>query len=73
MKAQDTLNFSAGIERDNLSITIWGKNINDDKYLISAEDIKMKLGMGVIYSHRIVYAIQVIENLFKIIAYPLKR
>ena len=36
VKAQDTLNFSAGIERDNLSITIWGKNINDDKYLISA-------------------------------------
>ena len=36
LKAQDTINFSAGIEKDNLSITIWGKNINDDKYLISA-------------------------------------
>ena len=36
IKTQDTLNFSAGIEKDNLSIMLWGKNINDDKYLISA-------------------------------------
>ena len=31
IKTQDTLNFSAGIEKDNLSIMLWGKNINDDK------------------------------------------
>ena len=36
IKTQDTLNFSLGIERENLSITVWGKNINDDRYLISA-------------------------------------
>lgn len=36
IKTQDTMNFSAGIEKDNLSIMIWGKNINDDKYLYSA-------------------------------------
>ena len=30
------MNFSAGIEKDNLSIMIWGKNINDDRYLYSA-------------------------------------
>ena len=36
IKTQDTLNFSAGIEKENISIMLWGKNINDDKYLISA-------------------------------------
>ena len=36
IKTQDTLNFSAGLEKENLSIMFWGKNINDDKYLISA-------------------------------------
>ena len=36
IKTQDTMNFSAGIEKDNLSIMIWGKNINDDRYLYSA-------------------------------------
>jgi hypothetical protein len=34
-KEQDTLNFSAGINRGNLSLTLWGKNITDDEYLIS--------------------------------------
>ena len=36
IKTQDTLNISAGIEKENLSIMFWGKNINDDEYLISA-------------------------------------
>ena len=36
IKTQDTLNFSAGLNKDNLSIMFWAKNINDDKYLISA-------------------------------------
>ena len=36
IKTQDTLNFSAGLEKDDLSIMFWAKNINDDKYLISA-------------------------------------
>ena len=36
IKTQDTLNVSAGLERENLSIMFYGKNINDDKYLISA-------------------------------------
>ena len=36
IKTQDTLNVSAGINKDNLSIMFYGKNINDDKYLISA-------------------------------------
>tara|TARA_B100001250_G_scaffold345843_1_gene315430 strand:- start:75 stop:2372 length:2298 start_codon:yes stop_codon:yes gene_type:complete len=36
IKTQDTLNISAGIEKENLSIMFWGKNINDDQYLISA-------------------------------------
>jgi hypothetical protein len=34
-KEQDTLNFSAGINKGNLSLTLWGKNITDDEYLIS--------------------------------------
>ena len=32
-RKQDTLNFSAGIERGNFSLTVWGKNINDDEFL----------------------------------------
>ena len=36
IKTQDTLNFSAGLDKDNLSLMFWAKNINDDKYLISA-------------------------------------
>ena len=32
----DTLNFSAGIEKDNLSISLYGQNINDDEYLTTA-------------------------------------
>lgn len=36
IKTQDTLNFSAGLEKENLSLMFWGKNITDDKYLISA-------------------------------------
>tara|TARA_B100001175_G_scaffold317153_1_gene333082 strand:- start:2667 stop:5093 length:2427 start_codon:yes stop_codon:yes gene_type:complete len=36
IKSQDTLNFSSGLEKDNLSLMFWVKNINDDKYLISA-------------------------------------
>jgi len=32
-RKQDTLNFSAGIERGNFSLTLWGKNINDDEFL----------------------------------------
>jgi outer membrane receptor protein involved in Fe transport len=32
-KEQDTLNFSAGINKGNLSLTLWGKNITDDEYL----------------------------------------
>ena len=35
-RKQNTLNFTAGFEKDNLSITLWGKNINDDEYLTSA-------------------------------------
>jgi len=35
-RKQDTLNFTAGFEKDNLSITLWGKNINDDEFLTSA-------------------------------------
>ena len=35
-KEQDTLNLTAGFEKDNISIKIWGKNINDDKFLTSA-------------------------------------
>ena len=32
-KKQDTLNFSAGINRGNFALTLWGKNINDDEFL----------------------------------------
>ena len=33
----DTLNFSAGVEKDNLSISLYGeKYVNDDEYLTSA-------------------------------------
>ena len=35
-KEQDTFNLTAGFEKDNISIKIWGKNINDDKFLTSA-------------------------------------
>ena len=35
-RKQDTLNLTAGFEKENLSITLWGKNINDDEYLTSA-------------------------------------
>jgi iron complex outermembrane receptor protein len=35
-KEQDTLNLTAGFEKDNISIKIWGKNINDDRFLTSA-------------------------------------
>ena len=35
-REQDTLNLTAGFEKDNISIKIWGKNINDDKFLTSA-------------------------------------
>ncbi len=34
-KKQDTLNFSAGINRGNFALTLWGKNINDDEFLTS--------------------------------------
>ena len=34
-KEQDTLNFSAGINKGNLSLTLWGKNITDDEFLVS--------------------------------------
>ena len=36
IRKMDTLNFSAGIEKDNLSISLYGQNINDDEYLTSA-------------------------------------
>ena len=32
-KKQDTLNFSAGINRGDFSLMLWGKNINDDEFL----------------------------------------
>ena len=35
-RKQDTLSFSTGIEKDNLSISLYGKNINNDEYLSSA-------------------------------------
>jgi hypothetical protein len=35
-REQNTLNFTAGFEKDNLKISLWGKNINDDEYLTSA-------------------------------------
>ena len=35
-RKQDTLNFTLGFQKDDLSITVWGKNINDDEYLTSA-------------------------------------
>lgn len=35
-RKMDTLNFAAGIEKDNLSISLYGQNINDDEYLTSA-------------------------------------
>jgi outer membrane receptor protein involved in Fe transport len=35
-RKMDTLNFSAGIEKDNLSISLYGQNVNDDEYLSSA-------------------------------------
>ena len=34
-REQDTLNFSAGMQKDNLSISVWGKNINDDEFITS--------------------------------------
>ena len=34
-REQDTLNFSAGMQKDNLSIIVWGKNINDDEFITS--------------------------------------
>jgi outer membrane receptor protein involved in Fe transport len=35
-RKMDTLNFSTGIEKDNLSIRLYGQNVNDDEYLTSA-------------------------------------
>ena len=35
-RKQDTLNFTLGFQKDDLSISVWGKNINDDEYLTSA-------------------------------------
>ncbi|MFL2722301.1 MAG: TonB-dependent receptor [Gammaproteobacteria bacterium] len=35
-RKMDTLNFSVGIEKENLSINIYGQNINNDEYLTSA-------------------------------------
>ena len=35
-REMDTLNFAAGIQKDNLSISIYGQNINDDQYLTTA-------------------------------------
>ena len=32
-RKQDTLNFSAGVERGAFSLALWGKNINDDEFL----------------------------------------
>lgn len=35
-RKMDTLNFSTGIQKDNLKISIYGQNFNDDTYLTSA-------------------------------------
>jgi len=35
-RKMDTINFSTGIEKDNLSIRLYGQNVNDDEYLTSA-------------------------------------
>ena len=35
-RKMDTLNFSAGLEKDNLSISLYGQNVNDDEYLTTA-------------------------------------
>ena len=35
-RKQDTLNFTLGFQKDDISISVWGKNINDDEYLTSA-------------------------------------
>tara|TARA_B100001113_G_scaffold81856_1_gene64947 strand:- start:1107 stop:2603 length:1497 start_codon:yes stop_codon:yes gene_type:complete len=35
-RKMDTLNFSAGIEKENLSISLYGQNVNDDEYLTTA-------------------------------------
>ncbi|MBR51941.1 MAG: TonB-dependent receptor [Gammaproteobacteria bacterium] len=35
-RKMDTLNFAAGLEKDNLSIILYGQNVNDDEYLTSA-------------------------------------
>ena len=35
-RKMDTLNFSAGVEKDNLSISLYGQNVNDDEYLTTA-------------------------------------
>ncbi len=35
-RKQDTLNFTLGFKKDNISLSLWGKNINDDEYLTSA-------------------------------------
>ena len=35
-RKMDTLNFAAGLEKDNLSISLYGQNVNDDEYLTSA-------------------------------------
>ena len=35
-RKMDTINFSTGIEKGNLSIRLYGQNVNDDEYLTSA-------------------------------------
>ena len=35
-RKQNTLNVTAGFEKENLAITFWGKNINDDEFIQSA-------------------------------------
>ena len=42
-REQDTLNFSAGMQKDNLSIMIWGKNINDDRFNEALDIIETSL------------------------------
>ncbi|MDB3997134.1 TonB-dependent receptor, partial [Gammaproteobacteria bacterium] len=36
LKKQNTLNISAGIETDKLSVMFYGRNINDDEFLTTA-------------------------------------
>jgi len=51
IKKQNTLNISAGIETDKLSVMFYGRNINDDKFLTTAFPEVVDLSQTTFYGY----------------------